>query len=448
MPIQFHGDEWGANRCAASKDEHTAVINAFCANRGIDHEKDDVVFHVLRTSRPGEFALDVPQSTPAYKVIPTYLGLGTGVYEMPTAASASAMKCSGKDLLRPVSEKLSNSAVAAGDDGWAPQLSKRSHGAGVFTTWDRKTDTSKLYVVVHSVDDDEAQKLFDDETRKQQQTIGAFSTSSAFQKGVVRDSRAARNKIAYEIATTGLGFKHEDFASVSLMASAAAASADTAKRIDRENDWGLVPTFENMHATVTNCAKTNRSMVTFSTVQDLGTHPLFIFQGEDGAEIFHYENIAPSANRVFPIRALPKTNVALQQARALSSSRMFCDTEMPIHPTHATVYEDNSMRTMQDAYKWDPLHKRQELACKALMVPPPDINDFTIRTLAQHAEANGLTAVPVVKKSRLCEKIFANLPDDVDIADAFTTKKGSKVGYVYVPTSVIGKILEKIDTNE
>jgi hypothetical protein len=76
MPIQFIGDDWGVNRSVASKDEHIAVINAFCAERGIDHERDDVIFKVLRTSRPGEFALDVPQSTPAYKVIPAYLGLG------------------------------------------------------------------------------------------------------------------------------------------------------------------------------------------------------------------------------------------------------------------------------------------------------------------------------------------------------------------------------------
>lgn len=439
--ITFHG-EWPAD--GGTQKSARDAIESFCQRRGLTPD-DGVEFHVLQSSMPGEFAIVAPSKTPAYKVLPENLGLGVGVFHLPSNCNERLNQVNTSAVFSRVANAIRPAASAA---DWTPALSKSSYGAGVYKTWNPETDSDQYIVAVHNCDDFEAQRAFDEARRKPSMGIGEFANSNDYLKGVLLDAHAQRGALAYHIATTGLGFTASDFEKNAIFPLASRCSmqnVDAVKKVADRHPSVLIPSFENWHSAVSplpdsdDTANEQKYLVTHTTA----TVPerdgsVFLFAGpQAGASVFHFTAESGMRSGLFPVRAVP-LGPDRSPGRAAEKRVVFYDSSMPFHPRLPFEYAKTDMKEVQ-TLGWNPRNTHEKYACKMLMVSPPDVNDFTPDELFAHARQNKLDLVPIPRKSSVLGAIVEKIPANVGMHEMFPK---SDANFFYAPMSYVNDIFQ------
>ena len=438
--IVFHG-EWveGGN---AQKNAIDA-IESFCKRRGLTPD-DGVEFHVLQSSMPGEFAIVAPAKIPAHKLLPENLGLGVSVFHLPSNCNEKLNRIDTSAVFPRVAKAIRATAGAEGR-AWSPELSKASYGAGVYKTWNADTDSEQYMIAVHNCDDFEARRTFDETRRNPSMTIGEFAESDDYRKGVMLDARAQRGALAFHIATAGLGFSASDFDSNAIFPlrdKCSTQSLDAVNEVADQHPNVLIPHFENVHSAVLaldepdgqKCLVTH----TVATVPERDGS-VFLFNGpKSGGSVFHFSASSASRAGLFPVRSIP-LGPDQTIGRAAEKKIVFYDSSMPFHPRLPFEYAKTDMREVQ-ALGWDPREAHDKYACKMLMVPPPDVNDFSAEELFTHARQNSLSLVPIPRKSNVVGSIVDKMPVDKGMGDVFPRHDAN---FFYVPFQYVNDVFQQ-----
>lgn len=439
LNIVYHGEWENAND---AKMRARNAIEAFCKRREIT-PGDNVQFHVLRSSQPGEFAIVAPPQTPAHKVLPENLGLGVSVFNLPPNCNKKLVGIDTKAVFSRIANIVRATPDAEGRE-WSPALSNASYGAGVYKTWNSTTDDDQYMIAVHNCDDFEARRTFDETRRKPSMSIGEFATSDNYLKGVLLDARAQRGALAYHIATAGLGFSASDFDSSAIFPLAdkcSMQSLDAVKEVAGQHQNVLISQFENLHSGVSVLDELNgkKYMITHT----VATVPeregsLFFFNGpRGGGSVFRFGASTKARTGLFPIRSTP-IGPDRTPGRAAEKKTVFYDSSMPFHPRLPFEYANADMHEMQ-SLGWDLREGHDKYACKMLMVPPPDVDDFSAEELFAHARQNGMGLVPIPRKSTVVGSIVNKIPSDKGMSDVFHKHDAN---FFYVPIQFVNDVFQ------
>ena len=275
-------------------------------------------------------------------------------------------------------------------------------------------------------------------------SIGEFATSDDYLKGVLLDARAQRGALAYHIATAGLGFSASDFESSAIFPLAdkcSAQSLDAVKEVAGQHQSVLISQFENLHSAVSALDEPDgKKYIVTHTVAAVPEREgsLFFFNGpRSGGSVFRFGASTKARTGLFPIRSTP-IGPDRTPGRAAEKNTVFYDSSMPFHPRLPFEYASADMHEMQ-SLGWDLREGHDKYACKMLMVPPPDVGDFSAEELFTHARQNGMELVPIPRKSNVVGSIVDKIPANKGMSDVFPKHDAN---FFYVPIQFVNDVFQ------